>query len=409
MGLHSYSWGGRSAGRGNVEKVIESIREKLLHNASNASHVITRVDIESIRLRYGSMPPRTPIEPGHPTLANVARLAGVSPSTASLAFNNSGPVAPATRERILAAAAELGYAGPDPRARSLRRGRSGIVGAVLEDTLRDAFRDPMNLLMLDGIADVAGPSGNSMLLLTETVAAGSPLASAPVDAVVLFGCSTRIDEAVAMVRRRGIPVVSIEGRPLPGVVDIGLDNRDATITLARHLHGLGHRDVALVTLELDRDHSTGILSPRRIDTATSFTAQERARGAQQIFPGVGGRSTLGSTIEEGRLAGHALLADAATRPTAIIAQSDLLAAGVIRAAHELGLRVPVDLSVVGFDGVRVDDPVADDLTTMVQPALEKGRAAGRAVLDLLSGGGAESVSFTSEFRLGSTTGPPPLR
>ena len=74
-----------------------------------------------------------------PTLAAVARAAGVSASTASLAFSGAGPVSDETRARVLAVAAELGYGGPDPRARSLRRGRSGIVGAVLEDTEPETF------------------------------------------------------------------------------------------------------------------------------------------------------------------------------------------------------------------------------------------------------------------------------
>ncbi len=346
-------------------------------------------------------------EPVRATLAAVAKLAGVSPSTASLAFNGSGPVAEATRERVRQAALELGYDGPDPRARSLRRGRSGIIGVVLEEALREAFRDPMNLAMLDGIADVTGAAGNSLLLLTESAGPGSALVDAPIDAAVLFGCSPVVDDKVRIVQKRGIPVVAIEGRPLPGVVDVGLDSREATRALAAHLHDLGHRRVALVTLELDRDRHRGVLNPARIDRATSFTALERIRGAQEVYPSIGGVATLGSTIDEGRLAGHTLLdpgaGESAERPTAIIAQSDLLAAGVIRAAHELGLDVPGDLSVVGFDGVRVDDPLVPELTTMVQPGLEKGRAAGRALVDLLAGREARSVAFTSAFRRGATT------
>lgn len=343
-----------------------------------------------------------------PTLAEVARRAGVSASTASIAFNGTGPVSEATRAKVMAAAGELGYAGPDPRARSLRRGRSGIVGVVLEDALRDAFRDPMNVLMLDGIADVTGPAGNSLLLLTETGGASSSLVGAPIDAAVLFGCSPVVDDKVEIVQRRGIPVVSIEGRPRDGVVDVGLDNREATRILAAHLHDLGHRDVALVTLELDRDRRRATLTPSLVDAATSFTALERIRGAEAVYPGVSGVATLGSSVEEGLWAGRTLLSptDGSPRPTAILAQSDLLAVGVIRAAHELGLRVPADLSVVGFDGVRIDDAAAEGLTTMWQPAVEKGRAAGHAVLELLAGTAAASTSFTSEFRPGRTTAPP---
>jgi DNA-binding LacI/PurR family transcriptional regulator len=89
----------------------------------------------------------------------------------------------------------------------------------------------------------------------------------------------------------------------------------------------------------------------------------------------------------------------------VIAQSDLLAAGVIRAAEEAGLRVPEDVSVTGFDGVVVDGLAPYVLTTLVQPAAEKGRAAGLAVAAMLAGGTAASIRFTCVFREGNTTAP----
>ena len=93
----------------------------------------------------------------------------------------------------------------------------------------------------------------------------------------------------------------------------------------------------------------------------------------------------------------------------MIAQSDLLAAGVIRAAQELDLRVPEDVSVVGFDGIRLDNVIAQDLTTMVQPAAEQGATAGRMVLDMLAEGQPSDACFTSVFHLGNTTAPPSAR
>ena len=95
----------------------------------------------------------------------------------------------------------------------------------------------------------------------------------------------------------------------------------------------------------------------------------------------------------------------AARPTAVIAQSDLLAAGVIRAAEEAGLRVPEDVSVTGFDGIVVDGLAPYELTTLVQPAAEKGRAAGQAVAAMLAGEAAASIRFTCVFREGNTTAP----
>ena len=338
-----------------------------------------------------------------PTLAAVAALAGVSASTASLAFSGAGPVSDKTRARVLAAAATLDYAGPDPRAQGLRRGRSGIVGVVMEDRLSDAFRDPMNVAMLDGLADELGPHGASLLLITGN--AEGTIFTAPVDGVVLVGCSTRLAESVNVFRQRGIPLVAIEAEPMDGVLAIDLDNREGTRRIAGHLRDLGHTDVAILSLPLDPDHTAGPLTAEREATSEGYTASQRILGARDVFPSATGWVASGSSIEEGFAGGKALLT-ASTRPTAVIAQSDLLAVGVIRAAIELGLRVPDDVSVAGFDGIRLEGIAPHDLTTMVQPALEKGRAAGRGVLALIEGEDALPESFTSEFHLGATTAVP---
>jgi DNA-binding LacI/PurR family transcriptional regulator len=342
--------------------------------------------------------------PSRPNLAAVAALAGVSASTASLAFSGAGPVSEATRAKVLAAAEQLNYAGPDPRAQSLRRGRSGIVGVVMEDRLREAFRDPMNVAMLDGLADELGTAGLGLLLLTEPGSGGPELSLAPMDAVVLVGCSTQLDKSVVVLHQRGIPVVAIEAEPMADVLSIDLDNRDATARAARHLRDLGHTRVALVTLPLEPAHERGALTDERIAASTAFTSRERIRGARDVFPDVGGVVAAGSLVEEGLIAGRALLGSA-TPPTAVIAQSDLLALGVIRAAEELGIRVPDQLSVVGFDGVRVEGAAPYELTTLVQPAVEKGRAAGAAIVELLAGDTPGPRAFTSELRIGNTTGP----
>lgn len=343
-----------------------------------------------------------------PTLAAVARLAGVSNSTASLAFSGTGPVSDATRERVLAAAKELGYAGPDPRARSLRRGRSGIVGVVMEERVGDAFRDPIMIAMLDGVSEEIAAIDAGLLILTDTGEAAQRIEDAPMDAVVLIGCSPRLDESVAALRQRGIPLVAIEGDPADDVPSIDQDNREASRVAAEHLRDLGHERVAVVTLPLTRDRARGPLTSAQIAAGSSRTALDRLAGVHDVFPGAGGRIARGSFVEEGRLAGQALLEHPEHRPTAVIAQSDLLAAGVIRAAEELGLEVPADVSVVGFDGVRVEGLWPYDLTTLVQPAVEKGRAAGRALLRLLEGEEPDRPTFTSVFHRGNTTAAPAI-
>lgn len=345
--------------------------------------------------------------PARPNLAAVAALAGVSASTASLAFSGAGPVSAATRARVLAAAEQLGYAGPDPRAQSLRRGRSGIVGVIMEDRLSDAFRDPMNIAMLDGIADELGPAGAGLLLLTNTGDDTTGIYNAPVDAVVLVGCSMRLAESVVGFRQRRIPIVAIEAEAMDDVLAIDLDNRAASGELARLLADLGHEDAAMVTLPLGPDHERGALTAEREAASEAWTASQRILGVRDVFLAASGVVAAASSIDEGELAGRALLS-ATPRPTAIIAQSDLLAVGVIRAAHEFGLAVPGDVSVVGFDGIRLEGIAPLDLTTMVQPALEKGRAAARGVLALLEDQPGQAIEFACELHHGATAGVPPL-
>lgn len=338
------------------------------------------------------------------TIADVARVAGVSTSTASVVFSGKAKVAASTRDRVLAAAADLGYAGPDPRAASLRRGRSGIVAVVLEGHLRAAFLDPVNTAMMDGLTDgLAELSAGILLMREEPGEGGASLSSAPVDAVVLIGCSGRTRASLEVVRGRGLPVVVIEGDAGEGIPRITLDNAAASADVARHVHALGHRDVALVTLPLDTARERGAVTEERVSRATIDVTVDRLRGMREVFPDAPAFSAAGSLIDEGLLVGRMLFADPDARPTAVIAQSDLLAAGVIRAAEERGLRVPEDLSVAGFDGIAVDGLGAHILTTSVQPAVEKGRAAGEQVARMLRGGTGATQHLTCRFRAGTTT------
>jgi DNA-binding LacI/PurR family transcriptional regulator len=341
-----------------------------------------------------------------PTLAAVAARAGVSVSTASLVFSGRGPVSDATRERVLAAAAELDYAGPDPTARSLRRGRTGVIGVVTEDSLAETFRDPMNLALLDGIGDGLGDERLGLLVIPQVSDPGIDLAAAPVDAAILLGCSTDVAPSVAALRQRRIPVVAIEAVPMDDVIAIDLDNRDASRRGAEHLAALGHRRVAVVALPLDAARTRGEVTAERLAGSAAHTTMERLAGVREVFPGAVAQSASASSVDEGARAARLLLdVPAADRPTAIAAQSDLLAVGVLRAADELGIAVPGQLSVIGFDGVRLEGAIEGVLTTLVQPAVEKGRLAAAAVLAALAGHATAAVELHSELRIGTTTGP----
>ena len=272
---------------------------------------------------------------------------------------------------------------------------------VLEDRVIHSFRDPMTIAVLDGISQELPNENGGMLLLTSTGVGEPSIQSAVFDAAVFLGCSPQLTRSIAAMRQRNIPMVAIEAQPFDGVFGVTLDNREASTRLAQHVYDLGHRRVATVTLPTDATRELRKLTPSVLTAATTAVSIDRLAGAREVYPELAGYVAANSSSDYGFAAGLLLLADS-RRPTAIIAQSDLLAVGVIRAAESLGLRVPGDLTVVGFDGARIEGLSDHDLTTMVQPATEKGRAAGRAVSELLRGGHPPAAHFTCTLHVGTT-------
>lgn len=347
-----------------------------------------------------------------PTLTDVATLAGVSVSTASLAFSGAGPVAPGTRLRVLSAATEIGYAGPDPVAASLRRGRSGIVGVVVGERLRDAFRDPFAIAMLDAVAVALAPHGLAMLLLPmSTDAHGLPAEqyrTAPLDAVVFATGGLSDEAALEPLRQRSVPVVAVEGPSVPDAVMVRIDDHAASADAARHLMALGHRRVAVVTMPWRPDGRRGPLEESRRRLEGYPDAVNRLTGVLSVLRPVAVHECAGNALDEGELAARTLLsAPEHLRPTAVIAQSDVLAAGVLHGASALGLVTPKDLSVVGFDGIDVPWLRPHVLTTVVQPVEAKGAAAAWAAVELAAGRRPPDVDLALAFRAGTTTGPAP--
>lgn len=316
-----------------------------------------------------------------PTLADVASAAGVSLSTASLAFSGNKPVSAGTRERVVAAATALGYAGPNPLARNLRQGRSGVVGIAVGH-LSTAFRDPAALAMLDAISEVLGAAGLGLLLMSDD----DEHARLPLDAVIYDICGRETWAAYDDLVARAVPLVVVEGPAWPGATHVDIDHRSGSAALAAHLHDLGHRRVATVTL------------------AASHPQREREAGLRDVFP----EASVVGACDSDVAAAQALAADwFADRPdaTALVCQSDVQAAGVVLEARRRGIRVPEDLSVAGFDGVAT--PWLDlELTTVVQPLAGKGRTAAEAALARIEGAPVEDVVLPVHLRIGDSTGPP---
>ena len=347
-----------------------------------------------------------------PTLRTVADRAGVSVSTASLVFSGKGPVATATAERVRAAAAELGFAGPNPLASSLRQGRAGAIGVLVDGRLQMAFRDPFAIAVLDGLAEELEAIPTGMLLIGQP--SGSPESTVPrlaglaLDAVVFSLCGPGDHPAVEHLASRGIPMFSTGVPDDKRITQVRVDERGAAAEIARYLRGLGHRRVATVTMPMLPSSVAGPVPDAEVTARdASVPSVGRLLGFRDVFPrGAALQTGDGSSVEGGIVAGRALLdVPAPERPTAIVAQSDVIAAGVVIAAEELGLSVPRDLSVTGFDGV--DLPwLPHRLTTMDQQGREKGRILGTLVRRTLAGARPRSVTQPITLREGTTTAPP---
>lgn len=342
-----------------------------------------------------------------PTLDTVARAAGVSRMTVSNAYNRPDQLSATTRERILAIAADLGYGGPDPAGRSLRRGRTGTIGIVLTESLSYAFTDPGLVAFLRGIADVLTVEGRPMLLVpTHAGEADDVVRDEIVDAYIVCAMGED-DPVVGAVERRCVPFLTVGSPRLRGRPFIGTDNRAAAALAAEHLVGLGHRRLGVVGLptRIPVDaHGTVVPARRgfRLRVEGFLDAVERLG----IEPSAVAVVEAASNSPDGGREAAATLLRGAGRPTAVFAVSDALALGVLAAAADSDVDVPADLSVVGFDGIDAGAHSRPPLTTVSQDLQDQGRRAARAVVQLLAGGAPRSHRVRPVLVERASTAPP---
>ena len=341
-----------------------------------------------------------------PTLQTVANHLGVSRATVSNAYNRPDQLSPALRERILAAAQELGYSGPDPAARGLRLRRSGTVGVLLGESLTYAFRDPAAALFLEGIARTGEQTGTSMLLIPSPVGDDQTTAvrNAVVDGFCIYCVSDSRHQLQAVMDRR-LPTVLIEGDPIPGAGRVDIDQIAGATAAAAHLRQLGHANVAIVAERLRADHAKGWASDDRIANATEPVSRGRVTGYREVFPHAPVYEARGNRFEAGYEAAGDIL-DAHPEITAILAETDMLAFGTQRLAGERGLEVPRDLSLVGFDDIPPAARNVPPLTTVRQPLSEKGEVAYQLLQELLAGQPARNVVLPVELIVRESTAPP---
>jgi LacI family transcriptional regulator len=310
------------------------------------------------------------------SLKDIAARAGVSFQTASKVLNGGGNVKPETRERILVAARELGYV-PNAVARGLIAQSTRTVGILADD-----LDDWVLAQFVVGAEREARRQGHAVLIATldRTTRGGAAdqarlLIERRVDGLIAATPQVEQDESVAELLRGRIPVVSMYHVPGRGVPVVGSHHRQTGELATAHLARLGHRRIATVTGP----------GTRRV-VATRLRGWRLALTAAGLEADPDLVEEADWTADGGYLATHRLL-DRAPGVTAVFAQNDMMAVGVLAALHDRGLAVPGDVAVVGCDDLPMVARTIPPLTTVHIPTYETGEHAVRLLLDRIAGRG----------------------
>ncbi len=317
--------------------------------------------------------------PGHiPTMQDIADAAGVSQSTVSRVLTgapNAIPINPATRERILEVARQMRYR-PNPLARGLRGARTMLLGVIVRE-----ITDPFFAGAVDAISTEANRHGYNVVLghvhsrTDEAIALRAVLETRHCDAILLLGDTSDQPRLLEELRDANFPVVALwQGMSsMPGISVIDVDNRSGVDALMDHLLGLGHRKIGFIGGAFVEGRLIGDIGERRV----AFLERASAEGLE--LP-EGFMCDAPNTFAGGSGAFTALMA-LPERPTAVIATTDVLAIGTLHAACHLGLNVPSDVSIVGFDDLPVAQYTTPSLTTVCMPIAEMAAAGVRAAID----------------------------
>ncbi len=357
----------------------------------------------------------SPFPRRHATLASLAAELKVSRTTISNAFNRPDQLSADLRERVLATAKRLGYAGPDPVARSLRTRKAGAVALVMAEPLTYFFSDPAARDFVAGVAQACEELGQGLLLVavgpSRSIEDGAAaVLGAGVDGFVVYSVGDD-DPYLQIVLQRRLPVVVVDQpKGLSGVSRVGIDDRAAMRELADSVLGLGHREIGLLTMRLSRDRRQGLVDPERLRSSTFDVQRERIVGVREAMSAAGVDPDSLTVVESSEHlpdsggAAARVACEANPRITALMCTSDMLALSAMDYLRAHGIYVPGQMSVTGFDGV--PEAISRGLTTVAQPSLHKGRRAGELLLTPPRSGLLVDELLDTELIRGRTAGPP---
>lgn len=345
-----------------------------------------------------------------PTLEDVAREAGVSRGTVSNVFVHPERVRAELREKVEAAAGRLGYAGPDPRGRLLRAGKFNALGFVIPGAfgISNLLLSPYGRELVSGIGEACDAASYSLTLIDgREPQLDVALREALVDGFVV-GTVGHI-AAIEPARRRRLPFAILDVPGGPEVNSVMIDGEGGARLPAEHLARLGHKRMALLSVR----RTPGPPIPHRPIPDPKLSAgyeldRDKLRGFAAGLAANGlsiADVPIVETLPADPDAGRAIL-DAAPEATAIFCMSDRQAFTLLDECRRRGIKVPRDMSIVGFDGVPETAITQPPLTTVAQPTRQKGRLAAELVL---GSGPARQIVLPVELVVRQSTAAPSRR
>lgn len=321
------------------------------------------------------------------TIDDIAKRAGVSKTSVSFAFNNPDRLSEATLNHILQVADELGYS-PDPLASNLKTRRTGCLGLLVPQPIPIVVRNPHMFDFLGGIGEICHEHGMSLMIVPPLKGnLRTAIVRAAVDGFITMGLDPQRD-TMKVLRQRGIPFVMVDSEPTGSIPCINIDDEAGAYMAMQYILAKGHRDLAIFGLRAE--HSGQEEEPTSDYKNYRGLVRRRLNGYQRALeefdlylehPSI-------QLIECDVFPGSAYQAfhkmwRAGKRPTGVIGMADILSIGIMQAAQEIGIAIPADLSLVGFDDIMFSPLVKPQLTTIRQPSAEKGRVAAQMLIDLI--------------------------
>jgi len=317
------------------------------------------------------------------TIKEIAEKAGLSVTSVSFAFNNPSRLPEATVQHILEVAEELGYI-PDPIARSMSTGRTGAMGILVPQPFSEILRNPYYFEFLEGVAEVCTAAGYSLMIVPPLEGSVKrAIGVAAVDGFLTLGLEL-FKSTMAILNQREVPFVMVDSdNPIEGVSAVNVNDRAGARAVMAYVLKAGHREIAILGIRSGKNgryqEYTGTLRQRMegyLNALAAFNLELDQRRIQLV--------ECASTTNGGQ-DGFNQLWKKKNHPTALVAMSDVIAIGAIDAARRKGIKVPEDLSVVGFDDISLSKLITPPLTTVSQPIQQKGKLAADLLVNCIEG------------------------